>query len=176
MEKKAVFALVSLWFVFSSAKIRPVEKDKVNWLSLEEVNMKMKEEPRPVLIDLYTSWCYWCKVMDQKTYSDPKVIRYVNEHFYTIKLNAETTEPITWNGTSYKYNQGNKVNDFSLYVTQGQLAFPNTVIFPDIRQAPASIPGFMKPKDIEVILTYFGDGFYRSGNFKEYSENFKSTW
>ncbi|MEO9145472.1 MAG: DUF255 domain-containing protein [Ginsengibacter sp.] len=176
MEKKAVFALISFWFIFSFARSRPADKEKINWLSVNEVNMKMKVEPRPVLIDLYTNWCYWCKVMDKKTYSDPRVVEYINKHFYAIKLNAETEDSVIWNDRSYQYDLDNKVNDFSIYVTQGRLAFPNTVIFPDVEQMPASIPGFMKPKEIEVILTYFGGGSYKMMDFGKYSSNFKSTW
>jgi thioredoxin-related protein len=61
-------------------------------------------------------------------------------------------------------------------VTQGQLAFPNTIIFPKKDQLPASIPGYMQPKEIEVILKYFGEEKYNAENFNEFSKTFKTTW
>lgn len=176
MEKKAVFALIACWFVFSFAKVKPSEKEKINWLSIEEVNAKMKVDTKPVIIDLYTDWCYWCKVMDKKTYTNSKVISYINQHFYAVKLNAETKERLVWNNKNYEFSTINKVNDFAIYVTRGQLAFPNTVIFSEMGKDPASVPGFMQPKDIEVILRYFGDGNYKTQNFDDYSANFKATW
>lgn len=176
MDKKAVFALVTCLFVFSFAKIKPIEKEKINWISIEEANLKMKTDPRPVMIDLYTNWCYWCKMMDKKTYNNSKVISYINDHFYAVKLNAETKDTLLWNNKDYGFNTRDKVNDFALYLTQGQLSFPSTIIFPEINTLPAAIPGFMEPKEIEVILTYFGDHKYKSQNFSEYSANFKSTW
>ena len=42
MDKKAIVALVSCLFVFSFAKVKPTEKEKINWLSLDEVNIKLK--------------------------------------------------------------------------------------------------------------------------------------
>ena len=33
-----------------------------------------KRSHRFVLLDLEAVWCHWCHVMDEKTYSDPKVI------------------------------------------------------------------------------------------------------
>ncbi len=69
MEKKVVFAFIACLFIFSFAKVKPTEKEKINWLTINEVNAKMKTDPKPVLIDIYTTWCYWCKVMDKKTYS-----------------------------------------------------------------------------------------------------------
>ena len=176
MQQKLLFVFIASFFVLSSAKVKPTEKEKINWLTIDEVNVKMKNEPKPVIIDLYTNWCYWCKVMDKKTYTNSKVISYINEHFYAVKLNAETKDVVKWNNKNFDYNSANKVNDFALFATRGQLAFPNTIIFGDSNQEPASIPGFMEPKEIEVILKYFGEKAYGTKNFNEYSKKFKSTW
>jgi thioredoxin-related protein len=176
MKKNALLALVSTVFIFSFTKVKPTEKEKINWLTMDEVNVKMKSDPKPVIIDLYTDWCYWCKVMDKKTYTNSKVTSYINQHFYAVKLNAETKDDVKWDNKNYEYNSGDKINDFALYVTQGQLAFPNTVIFPEMQNPPAAIPGFMEPKEIEVILKYFGEGIYKKQNFNVYSANFKATW
>lgn len=176
MEKRiAIFSLACV-FLFCSAKVKPTEKQKINWLTIEEVAVKMKSDPKPILMDIYTNWCYWCKVMDKKTYNNKEVISYINQHFYAVKLNAETKQPVLWDNTTYKYDEGNKVNDFALFATQGQLAFPNTVIFPQTEKIPAAIPGFMEPKEMEIILKYFGEGYYKTQNFNEYSANFKAKW
>lgn len=176
MQQKLLFVFIASFFVLSSAKVKPTDKEKINWLTIDEVNLKMKNEPRPIIMDIYTNWCYWCKVMDKKTYNNKEVVSYINQHFYAVKLNAETKEAVVWNNKSYSYDEANKVNDFALFATQGQLAFPNTVIFPQKMEVPAAIPGFMEPKEIEVILKYFGEGFYKSQNFNEYSANFKAKW
>jgi thioredoxin-related protein len=176
MEKKVVLAFIACFFIFSFAKVKPTDKEKINWLTMEQLNAKMKDETKPVLIDIYTNWCYWCKVMDKKTYNNSKVISYINQHFYAARLDAETKDTVKWNNKSFSYDAANKVNDFALYATQGQLAFPNTVIFPEAQQTPAAIPGFMEPKEIEVILKYFGEGAYKTQNFNEYSANFKPKW
>ena len=31
---------------------------------------------RPILLDMYTDWCEWCKALDDTTYTDPKFIEY----------------------------------------------------------------------------------------------------
>lgn len=176
MAKKSILILTACLFVFSFAKVRPTAKEKINWLSIEEVNQKLKTQPKPVLIDLFTNWCYWCKVMDKKTYNRSEVTAYINKHFYAVKVNAETKKTIEWNDKNYDYNSQNKINDFALYVTNGQLSFPTTVIFLEAQKDPAAIPGFMEAKEIEPVLKYFGEGKYKTQNFKEFSETFKTTW
>lgn len=151
-------------------------ENKINWLSVEEAASLATGDPRPIVIDLYTDWCYWCKVMDKKTYTDDKVIRYINEHFYAVKLDAESKKDVEWQNKEFEYNSVRKVNDFSLYVTNGQLSFPSTVIFPSLKDGPAAIPGYMTPGEIEPILKYFGEGAYKMQTFQEFMKTFKGEW
>src|SRR4249919_2233805 len=69
-----------------SATAAPVNYKEVNWMSIDDVQVAMKKQPRKVWIDVYTDWCGWCKRMDKTTFSDPNVIRYMNKHFYAVKL------------------------------------------------------------------------------------------
>ena len=176
MRKNPILFLLSILLLCTSAINKPVAKEKIHWLTLEEAQTKFKSEPRPVIIDLYTNWCYWCKVMDVKTYKNKNVASYINKHFYAVKVNAETKETITWINKNYFYNSQNKMNDFALYVTNGQLGFPTTIIFSQLQEEPAAIPGFMTPKEMEAILKYFGEGFYKKQNYMEFAKTFKKSW
>lgn len=57
--------------------------------SWEEVLHKAQQEKKLVLVDFYTSWCGWCKVLDKKTFSDTAVGTFANQHFISFKANAE---------------------------------------------------------------------------------------
>src|SRR5688500_19886629 len=100
--------------------------EKLKWMTLEEVAAGLKKEKRPILIDLYTDWCGWCKVMDRKTYSNKNVSSYVQQKFYPVKIDAETRKNIAWNGKTYTFNSNYKTNDFAVYLTNGQLSYPTT--------------------------------------------------
>ena len=43
---------------------------------------------RPILLDMYTDWCEWCKALDETTYTDPQFIRY-SRRFTMARMNAE---------------------------------------------------------------------------------------
>ena len=150
--------------------------EKVQWLQLHEVTAKLKDKDKPILIDLYTDWCYWCKVMDKKTYNNKKVIEYINEHFYSARINAETKDILNWKDKTYNYNDTYHINNFSLFVTYGRASFPTTVIIADQNSAPIPIAGFMEPKELERILKYFGEGAYKTMNFPQFEKTFRSSW
>jgi len=160
----------------SGSAARPVwQRAAMEWMNVDEAQQKLRQEQRPVLIDLYTTWCGWCREMDRKTYSNKKVAAYLQDKFYPVKVDAETRAAISWQGRTYAFNPQYKSNEFALYLTHGRLEFPTTIIIPP-GGAPQAIPGFMKPKELELLVKYFGDGAYKTLGFDEYQKKFKGTW
>lgn len=173
---KTACIFTAIFLTSFSSNVKTDAKEKIQWISIEDAAVKAKADPRPIIIDLYANWCYWCKVMDKKTYNNSKVVTYINDHFYPVKLDAETKETVQWRNKNFDFNENIKVNDFSLFVTNGDLSFPTTVIYPSTLEAPATVPGFMSPDEIEPILKYFGEGNYKKQTFQEFLKTFKKTW
>ena len=162
--------------LFTSFKTPVSGTGELEWLKLGDISSKMDKEKKPVLIDLYTNWCYWCKVMDKKTYSNPQVQEYLQSHFYLAKVDAESRDDINWKNKSYAYNKSYKVNDFAVFLTAGRLSYPSTIIIVDEIDTPIAIPGFMEPKELELIVKYFGEGMYKTKSFPEFQKTFSPTW
>ncbi|GAC1428402.1 MAG: hypothetical protein NVSMB7_05250 [Chitinophagaceae bacterium] len=176
MQKLMLAFLTAFMLSFSFAGKPAPEAEKLKWMTLKEAQQAMLTEKRPVLVDLYTDWCGWCKVMDKKTYTNQKVIAYLEQNFYPVKINAETKETVNWNGKSYHFNAANRTNDFALFLTNGRLSFPTTVIIPLDNSGPQPVPGYLEPKELELFVRYFGDGKYGKQPFNEYQRVFKSEW
>jgi thioredoxin-related protein len=60
--------------------------------SFKEAMQKAKETHKPVMVDMSTSWCGWCRKMKATTFTDKEAADYYNEHFISIELNAENGE------------------------------------------------------------------------------------
>jgi uncharacterized protein len=48
-----------------------------------------KRTGRPILLDIGASWCHWCHVMDEGTYSDPEVARLLLQDFVAVKVDRD---------------------------------------------------------------------------------------
>ena len=102
----------TLFFLFISISLigqkEKNNKGPINWLTLEEADSLYEIQKRPIFIDVFTDWCGWCKRMDATTFKDPNIAAYLNTNFYSVKLNAETNETITFNGKTYTNSQSAK--------------------------------------------------------------------
>ncbi len=47
------------------------------------------ESGKLVMVDAYTDWCGWCKVMDKETFADKATGEYINDRFVSTKVNME---------------------------------------------------------------------------------------
>nr|WP_294906040.1 DUF255 domain-containing protein [uncultured Lacibacter sp.] len=176
MQKFCFYSVLFFLFISISSFQQKQPKEKLNWISLEEAEQKAKTDPRPILVDLYTDWCGWCKVMDRKTYTSQDLIKYLNANFYTVKLNAETRNEVIWKGKVYKFNPSYKTNEIAITLTAGELAYPTTVIIPSLSDEPQPISGMLEVKEMELVTRYFAEKKYPNVSFDDYAKKFKPSW
>lgn len=60
-----------------------------------------RSEGKPVLLALTATWCHWCHVMDETSYSHPNVIELVNTLFIPVRVDVDQRPDL-----SARYNQG----------------------------------------------------------------------
>jgi len=154
---------------FSSKALKPNKKEKINWITLEEAAARTKKEPRKIIVDVYTDWCGWCKKMDQSTYSNAAIADMVNKNFYAVKFDAESKEPITINGKTFKYNAQYRAHEAAIALLNGQMSYPSTVYLDEKFAIIAPVPGYLDVSALKDLLTYFGDNHYRKKTYQEYS-------
>lgn len=157
-------------------KANYIDSTEIQWLNWDEVQTRMKKEPRKVWVDIYTDWCGWCKVMDRKTFSNKEVIKYMNTKFYAVKFNAEKDDSIRFMGKMYYIPPGEKTNELAVQLMHGELTYPNGIFMAENFLNPSSVSGYHPVPEMELILKFLGENVYKSMKFEEYKSTFVPTW
>lgn len=73
-----------------SGYLRKAVNHPINWYTWSnEIFEIAKREDKPILIDVGAAWCHWCNVMDEDTYSNPEIVKIVNENFIPVKVDRD---------------------------------------------------------------------------------------
>ena len=164
------------------------QEAKINWMTVEEVTEAMKSDPRPIMMDVYTTWCGPCKMMMANTFTNENLIKYVNKHYYAVKFNAESPDPVVFKGkefTNPDYDPArrgrNGVHQLSRALKVS--AYPTIVYFDREFNVITANSGYKQPRQIEVLLKFFNEEFSRETSdtevqnvWDEYNANFTPTW
>jgi len=154
----AALGVLILGSIYAFTMVNPskveVDKTKIKWYTLAEAVELNKTNKKKFAIDIYTSWCHWCKVMDKETFTDPAVIAYMNEHFYAVKFDAESKENITFQGKDFKFvNAGRRgINTLAYFLLDGKLSYPTIVYLDEALNKVKKAPGFKKPAQMIEVL------------------------
>jgi thioredoxin-related protein len=156
----------------------------VKWMTFEEAVEKSKTEPRKIFIDVYTDWCGYCKMMDRNTFTDEKIARLLNEKFYAVKFDAEQKEPVNFRGTTFKYvaNGRGGYHELAASLLNNQLSYPNFVFLTDdfkivpVLSGKPSLPGYRKPEEFHIFLSYVADERYKEMQITEYQQVYQSPY
>lgn len=178
MQGKISAMLLSMVLLLGAFQVASgVERQKIEWLSLEEALKKAEKEPRPIVMDVYTDWCGWCKRMDAYTFVNPVIVDYISKNYYAVKFNAEMREPVTYLGKEYTPYQGPGKGPHTLVVTltNGKLSYP-TMVYLDAQGALVTVvPGYYVPRDLEPILHFIAEEAYRTTSWSEFQKGFKGS-
>jgi len=160
-------------------------QDSINWMSMNEALEAQKKEPKKIFMDVYTTWCGPCKMLDRNTFSDKNVIEYINENYYAVKFNAEGNESVTYQDFTYtnpNYRPERRGrNSQHLFAHALKVnAYPTLVFFKENEDLIQAVPGYRTPKELEIFLKMIHSDDYlnitTNEAWNEYQKNFKSTF
>ena len=132
------------------------QEKQVQWLDWNAGMELAQRSGRPVLVDVYTDWCGWCKRMDRDVYANPEVREYLSSRFVTIKLDAEAADPARYQGKTYTSttlaDERFKIN-----------SYPTTIFLKSNGQHSTTVPGYVPAERFLMVLRYIGEGHLDRG-------------
>ncbi len=191
-ETKRNMRKIIIAVIFIISTVTTYGQEEVKWVGFEEAIELSKKNPKPILVDMYTDWCGWCKRMDATTYKNKTIVKYINENYYAVKMDGEGKEDITYQGKTFKYVEITKPNGrkgkyhefaqaiFNTGKKPGERkggSYPSTVIFNKKGQFTQVVPGYKKTEEFEKLLAFFGENVYKEKPlpWAEFQKSFKSN-
>lgn len=101
-----------------------------------------RSEEKPVLLTLGATWCHWCHVMDETSYSDERVIELVRSRFIPVRVDVDQRPDI-----SLRYNQG---------------GFPSVAFLTGTGEFLAGRP-YTPPDEMVALLERISSGEFTAG-------------
>lgn len=156
---KQIVSVLVLMFVTSLA----LAGGNVKWKGFDEGMAEAKRTNKKVLIDVYTNWCGWCKKMDAVTYADKNVADYLAKKYIVIKLNAESSKPLTYKSKQYTESE--------LAAAFGISGYPATLFLKPDGEAITMYPGFADAKKFLTVVSFIAEDHYLSRKFEDYASS-----
>lgn len=174
--KQLFFSIVL--FLLSSNKIKA---QNIEWMTFAQAKEAQKKEPKKIFMDVYTEWCGPCKLLDKNTFQNPDVSRYIKEHYYAVKFNAEGQEEIKFfdqTFTNPNFDPNRKVRNATHQFTQflAVKGYPTMVFFSENGDPIMPVVGYQKPKQLELFLKMIKQGDYQVFSKPEDFENYRKAF
>lgn len=149
------------------------KENAIRWMGFDEAVQLSKKHPKKIFIDVFTSWCGWCKRMDATTYTDKDIINLINKYYYAVRLDAETKDTFHFNNHLF-YNaapgQRGSVNELASSLLDGKLEYPTTVYLDEKVNRLTYAAGYMSAADLKTVLLYFAENKYKTLTFDAYKK------
>lgn len=124
--------------------------EKITWYSMTDGFAKAKKEKKVLVVDVYTDWCYWCKVMDKLTYENKSIVTKMRKYAVAVKFNPEVNANHTVNGQVMNSDQ------LGLYLNKGGRipGYPMTFVWKDLSNSSKIEPysGYMDTTTFNAVL------------------------
>lgn len=169
--------LFLVFFIVLGAFAQNIQAQNIiKWMSWEEAIAKNEKNPKKIFVDVYTDWCGWCKKMDKATFQQDDIARYMNEHYYSVKFDAEQKEDIYFKEKTYKYvSQGKRgYHELAAAMLRGKLSYPTVIFLDEEMNMIQPIPGFQNPTNFELIMTFFAEDHFKNTPWKKYTQSYQS--
>jgi thioredoxin-related protein len=177
---KQAFFLVTLFIATSS-----ITAQKIDWMTMDEALAAQQETPKKIFMDVYTTWCGPCKLLDKNTFTNKDVIAYIAENYYAVKFNAEGKDSVSYQGFTYtnpNYREGRRGRNATHFFADALKleGYPSLVFFEEEGSLIQAVSGYKTPEQLELYLKMIASNDYKEltsvAKWKVYQENFKGTF
>lgn len=138
--------------------------DTIKWYRMEEAQYLAKKNGKKVLAYAVTSWCVYCKKMNENVLPKQAVIDSLNAYFYPVKIMLDSNDQMVFNGQKLTAEQF--ARRFNVRAT------PTTIFIDDDGKIMGQQPGYIPADMFSRLLSFMGSDAFLKMNFKMYMQKY----
>lgn len=150
------------------------QKDKINWMSLENALAANKKNPKGIFLYYYVDWNVSSGMLQHSTLQNPVIAKLVNGRFYPVKINATTRDTLHYGKAYVNAGKTPSYHQLPAAMLQGDMRFPAMLFLNKQGKLVQTIQHFTAPKKLEPILAYFGKAIYKNQKWADFRETYQS--
>jgi thioredoxin-related protein len=161
------------WLIFSiivGMSLPAIAQNKIKWASWNSSNEFTQKGSKKYMIYICYGGCKWCKQMEDSTFSDGQVAKYINANFVPLKLNATSKDRIIIDDKIYTTKQqgGHEFNELAIQLLNGNMKFPSIVFLDEQFDKITSYNQFIDLNNFEMLLTFYAGDYYKKTPWKRF--------
>jgi len=164
-------------------------KTEFKWYTISEALEMQKTSHKKIFMDVYTTWCGPCRMLDANTFSNPEIQKLLSEYYIPVKFNAESGDTIQYQGQTFTNRNYSPLprkstHDFAVYIasTEQGLGYPTVVFMDETGTRLQPISGYREAGKVtaqnpgmEPILSFFGTDAYKTATWNDFYAAFQSN-
>ena len=138
------------------------ENKQLKTYNFSKIEKLHQQNPKPIVVFIYTNWCKICYGMKQNTFRNDFIINTLNNNFYFVMLDAESNKDITFLGKKFIYKpsenkSGTHQLAFELASINGKISYPTTTILNSKFEIDLQIDSYINSEKMKEILEKYLD-------------------
>ena len=126
-------------------------------ISFSQLDSLQKKDPRKVVVFIHTDWCRYCRAMEETTFKNAAVKKFLNNEFYFVFLNAEEKQDILFNRHVFKFKptgSGTGIHELAeqLGTIKGSGTYPAFCFLNEKNEIIYQVADYISARDFKNIL------------------------
>jgi len=138
------------------------EKTAFTYKNLEQAQNLAKQDGKKIILDMYASWCGYCKRMVSEVYVDKTVGVTMDAYYHFVRVDIESDAMTVYNGRSFSMKE--------LAGGFGVRSTPTYVFMDSEGKIIGAQPGFMPVPMFNLVLSFVGSDAYKTQKFDDFSK------
>lgn len=153
------------------------DKDSdVNWIDFDLAMKKMKTNPKKLILFFNSEYINGSKLLVNSVFKHPIVTKYMNENFYSVKINYDTKDTLEILGNTFTNpsEQRGYPHQLTIALLQPEVRMPAIVFFDSDFSLIFALRGYFPSKVMERYFSFISQDLFKTENWEKFNAEFVS--